>query len=177
MKFATNRQKSRLPIANRAPPTYHICTVRIGIADHEGKELTGHEMHKMVSDHWADLGHFVNWPFSAWFDFVRLIPYESDDSRFPARVIELVPRPAYLLDRNLFPRIDCKKKSILLGAWARGNGFPYRFIAVSHRGDKAIHHVFPQIDFGRGWVNADATFPDFHVGQSQPATFAAELTP
>ncbi len=154
---------------------YHIGTVEIGIQEYEGKELTGHEMHQMVQSYWTDLAPYVCWPFSSWFDFVRLIPYESDENRFPGRVIELVPRPAYLMDRNLFPRIDCKKKAILICAWAYGVGYPYRFIAVSQKPDKSIHHVFPQINFGDGWINADATFPEFHVGQAQPITFAAEL--
>lgn len=150
--------------------------MEIGIQEHEGKELTGYEMRQMADLYWMDLADFLGWRFSNWFDFVRLIPYESDDSRFPARIIEIVPRPAYLLDRNLFPKIDCKKKAILVGAWARGNGIPYRFIAVSHTPDKSIHHVFPQVDFGAGWVNVDATFPEFRIGQGQPVTHAEVLT-
>lgn len=141
-----------------------------------GKELTGREMYGAVEAYWGDLGPFLSWPFSAWFRYVSLIPYESDERRFPWRVIELVSRPAFLLDRTLFPKIDCKKKAILIGAWARGNGYPFRFLAVSSRGDKEVHHVFPQIDFGNGWVTVDATFPDFEIGQRHDITFAAELS-
>jgi transglutaminase-like putative cysteine protease len=119
----------------------------------------------------------VAWDFRSFFDFVRAIPYVSDDDRFPGRVVELVPRPAHLLDRGRFPALDCKKKAILIGAWARGNGYPYRFLAVSHRVDREVHHVFPQINFGKGWVTVDATFPDFEIGAPQPVTFAAELRP
>lgn len=147
----------------------------VDIQNHEGKELTGHEMHGMVQKYWMDLGTYLGWPFSAWFDFVRFIPYESDEERFQNRVIELVPRPAYLLDRALFPRIDCKKKSILVSSWAYGNKVPYRFVAVSHKPNKQVHHVFPQVNFGAGWVNADATFSEFQIGQGQPVTYAAEL--
>lgn len=132
-------------------------------------------MYDLVAEFWPDLGSCLRWPFRAWFDYVRAIPYISDEERFPARVVEVVSRPAYLLDRRIFPRIDCKKKSVLIAAWAKGNHLPYRFLAVSHQPDKFVHHVFPQIDFGRGWVNVDATFPGFQIGQAQPATFAAEL--
>lgn len=132
-------------------------------------------MYRMVNQYWMDLGPFLSWPFSAWFDLVRLIPYQSDATRFPDRVIELVSRPAYLLDRDIFPKIDCKKKAILVAAWAKGNGLPYRFLAASMRDDGFIHHVFPQIDFGRGWITADATFPDFEIGQGFDITHAEEL--
>lgn len=155
---------------------YYLGAVEFLAQEFEGKEATGHEMRDTVDRYYSDLGNYLGWPFSAWFDFVRLIPYVSDDTRFPERIIELIPRPAYLLDRGLFPQIDCKKKAILIASWARGNGLPYRFLAVSSRLDRRVHHVFPQIDFGAGWVTADATFPDFQAGQAQPLTFAAELT-
>lgn len=154
---------------------YYSGAVKVKSLEFDGKESTGHEMYKMASEYWADLGSFLSWPFSAWFDYVRLIPYQSDTTRFPGRVIELVPRPSYLLDRTLFPKIDCKKKAILVGAWARGNNLPFRFLAVSMREDEFIHHVFPQIDFGRGWITADATFPGFEIGQGFELTRAEEL--
>lgn len=131
----------------------------------------------MVRDYWPDLGRYLLYPFPAFFDMVRKIPYESDEERFPARTVELVPRPLYILDRSVMPKIDCKKKAILVGAWAYGNHFPYRFISSSERPDKAIHHVFPQIDFGFGWHNVDATFPSYAIGQKYPVTYAEELTP
>lgn len=154
---------------------YYPDTVELGIAAHKGKELTGYEMGEMVKSFSSDLGRYAQWPFNDFFDFVRLIPYISDDDRFPSRVLELVPRPLYLLDRFLFPAIDCKKKAVLIASWARENGFPWRFIAASARPDGAIHHVFPQIDFGYGWVTVDATFPDFRIGQGHEITFGAEL--
>lgn len=151
-------------------------TVNLGILDLKSKDDTGREMVGTVDAFFSDLGGYLSWPLSAWFDFVGLIPYESDEERFPERVIELVPRPLYLLDRYLFPRIDCKKKAILIASWAKGNGYDFRFLAVSHRIDKKIHHVFPQVDLGNGWINADATFPFFRLGEGQPITRAEELT-
>lgn len=132
-------------------------------------------MHKMVRGYWSDLGPYLSWGFSPWFDFVRVIPYESDEKRFGGRVLEVLSRPSYLLDRDIFPRIDCKKKAILIASWAYGNGLPYRFLAVSSRPDGQVHHVFPQIDFGAGWVNCDATFPEFEIGQGHSITYGTEL--
>jgi len=131
----------------------------------------------MAEGYCRDLGVFAAWPFPDWFNLVRSIPYESDDERFPSRVIEVVSRPAWSLDSRILPRLDCKKKSILIAAWAVANGYPYRFLAVSHDQSKTIHHVMPQIDFGGGWVNADATFPNHKVGEGQPITYAEVLTP
>lgn len=165
-----------LPVANQGGLAYYLGTVILDVKDHEGKELTGREMHKMVKRFWPDLGAYINYPFPRFFDHVRRLPYQSDEEIFPERTIELVPRPRYILDGNTMPKVDCKKKAILIAAWAHANGFPYRFIASSEKGTKEIHHVFPQIDFGRGWVNVDATFPHYEIGQSYPVTYAEELT-
>lgn len=135
-------------------------------------------MYAVVRDYWGDLGDYVHWPLTAWFDFVRLIPYEADNTRFPTRILELVARPKYLLDRALFPALDCKKKSILMGSWAQGHGYPYHFLAVSQRPDGGIHHVFPRIRAPTGeWMVADATLPDYQLGCSNPITHAVELMP
>ena len=151
--------------------------MKLGIAEHEGKEQAGSGMYRLCRDYWPDIAFALPWDFGRWFDFVRLIPYIADDEIFPGRVVEVISRPGYLLDRKCFSRIDCKKKAILIGAWAHGNKFPYRFIAVSHKSTRDIHHVFPQIDFGDGWVNCDATFPEFVIGGAQPATYGEVLTP
>lgn len=142
-----------------------------------GKELTGEKLYAAIDNHYSDLGSYAGRPFGEWFRFVKSIPYVSDMERFPQRLLEVVPRPAYILDRNLFPRIDCKKKSILIGSWAKANGVPFRLIAVSDRADKEATHVFPQLDFGNGWVNTDATLPEYFIGRGQgpSVTFAAEL--
>lgn len=144
----------------------------------QGKEVTGEKMYRMVTDFFRDLGPWLARSFQDWFAYVRAIPYVSDVERFKDRVLEIVPRPKYLLDRGLFPKIDCKKKAILIGAWAKGNGIPFRFVAVSDRPDHEVVHVFPQVDFGRGWQNADATLPEYEFGQGFPqVTFATELRP
>lgn len=142
---------------------------------HEGKELTGRQMYHLAETYARDLDGLENLPFPDFYDRVKSIPYESDDERFPGVVLEVVARPKYLLDRNVFPRLDCKKKSILIGAWATANGCPFSFLAVSELPSKEVHHVFPIINYGEGWKTADATFPDFEIGQKFPLTYFEEL--
>jgi hypothetical protein len=142
---------------------------------HEGKELTGTEMYRLVDTYWSDLGGLRYWDFPSYFDMVRKIPYESDMEKYPGGVTEEVARPGYLLNRAMIPKLDCKKKSILIGAWAKAQSHPFRFLAASDRLDKEVVHVFPQIDFGNGWVTVDATLPSYMIGQKFPITFAAEL--
>ncbi len=141
----------------------------------QGKELTGERMYAFVDRYFTDLGAWLRRSFMDWYNYVKSIPYISDVERFPDRILEIVPRPKYLLDRSIFPKIDCKKKSILIGAWAKGNGIPFRFVAVSERPDHEVTHVFPQVDLGKGWENADATLPEYHFGQGFNVTFATEL--
>lgn len=149
--------------------------MEIEIATHDGKEGAGRQMYALARRFCADLGSLGGAGAQEFFEFVRRIPYVADDVRFPDRVIELLGRPRHLLDRRIFPALDCKKKSLLIGAWAERNGVPYRFVAVSHSPTKRIHHVFPQLDLGNGWVNADATFGP--LGAPQPATYAEVLIP
>lgn len=147
---------------------------------HEGKELTGRYMYHFAEQFPGDMERVKSFPFPLWFACVRDIPYQSDDELFPAepgRIVEVVARPAYLMDRRIFPKLDCKKKAILIGAWAAANGCPFCFMAVSETGFRSrdVHHVFPMVDAGRGWETADATLPEFQIGQAFPITYAEEL--
>jgi len=93
----------------------------------------------------------------AFFDFVRKIPYRRDP-----RPVEVVARPYYLFKhRNL--GIDCKKKSILIAAFLKSKGIPYRFIGSSNRADKKIHHIFPQAKIDNEYVNVDATYKEYKL--------------
>jgi len=141
----------------------------------DDKDQTGHAMYETVKQCFSDLGEKARWHFEVFFDYVRRMPYLPDDAVFSGRVIEFLSRPRYSMPGLLGP-IDCKKKAILIGSWAHANGYPYRFLAISERGDKEIHHVAPQIDFGKGWVNADATLHDYSIGMPwENATYVEEL--
>lgn len=153
--------------------------ITFGLLRHGGKELTGRYMYHYAEKFCGDLGGLRALPFPAWYDRVKSIPYRSDDELFPeeaGRVVEVVARPALLLSRRVFPALDCKKKSILCGAWAAANRRPFAFLAVSEIPSREVHHVFPVIDYdGRGFRTADATFPQYKIGDVFPITYAEEL--
>lgn len=152
--------------------------VTVDIMPHEGKEKTGRWMYHFAENYNEDLGSFRHLPFSRWFDRVAAIPYGSDDEIFPeagSEVVEVVARPEYLMNRKTWPRLDCKKKAILIGAWASANDTPFAFLAVSEKPSKEIHHVFPVVCLNGRWVTADATFPDYRIAQAFPITYAEEL--
>jgi len=136
-------------------------------------------MYQFAENFYKDLGPLSHLPFEIFFRRVADMPYRCDDDLFPEdprKIVEVVARPAHLLNSSIFPGLDCKKKSVLLGAWSAANGRPFRFLAVSERPDGKIHHVFPDIDLlGRGWTSADATFQKNKIGQVFPLTFAEEL--
>jgi hypothetical protein len=103
------------------------------------------------------------------FDYVRGLPYQADP-----KPKEIVSRPYHLFSGN-FSGIDCKKKSLLMGSWARRNGIPYRFVGSSQRDDKKVHHIFPQFKINGSWINADATYPDYRLGETKQLTYAEVL--
>jgi len=147
---------------------------------HKGKDFTGRLMYQFATKFCDDIPALDRIPFSVWYSRVKTIPYKSDDELFPndpGRVVEVLARPGYLMDRNIFQNLDCKKKAILIGAWAAANRCPFCFVAVSEMGPRPqdIHHVFSIVDFGNGWRTADATLPEFYVGQVFPITYAEEL--
>lgn len=96
---------------------------------------------------------------------VREIPYKKDTAP-----VEVVARPARLLNGEFSTGIDCKKKAILLGAWAAARGVPYRLIASSKRTDRKFHHVFPQVFIDGEWINFDATYKSMRPGTAKRGT-------
>jgi len=155
---------------------YHggtVTPVKVSYQDHEGKELTGREMYRLAEIYSSDLGEFAAWPFSAFFDYVRCIPYLSDEDRFPSRMVEVLSRPKYLLDRSIFPRIDCKKKAILIACWAKCKNISYRFVAVGELGGP-VSHVFCQVKESGTWCTMDCTIPGLYTpGAPMPTVTSA----
>lgn len=87
---------------------------------------------------------------------IRNIPYQRDSKK-----AEVVSRPAYLLTH--FLSLDCKKKAVLLAAYAEAHNMPWRFAVVGEK--KAFsplkpHHIYPEIEINSRWIPTDATFPD-----------------
>lgn len=88
------------------------------------------------------------------FDIVKKIPYKRD----PAN-IEILMRPEIIWKRRR-AGMDCKKKAILIAAWARHNLGPgsYKFVATSSAPNGRLHHVFPVVKIGNGWIILDGTY-------------------
>jgi hypothetical protein len=118
----------------------------------------------------GDLNSFpslLNMPLPRFYDYVKKIPYVRDASQQ-----EVVSRPSYLLNGDIFPALDCKKKSILMGSYMKekyGKG-SYRFCLSSNRPDGQIGHIFTQIRNGKKWMNADATYAHNRLGAKKMVT-------
>jgi hypothetical protein len=135
------------------------------------KYQTGKRMYQLVDKTAEDLKtiYFAGKPLCDislfdYFRFIRTIPYRRDP-----RPREIIARPAHLLKyRNA--GLDCKKKAILLAAYAKMNGIKYRFIASSRRPDKRIHHVYPEMEISNRMIDTDATYPENRINMKKPAT-------
>jgi transglutaminase-like putative cysteine protease len=140
------------------------------------KDQTGREMYRLIDQYSGDIHsiHVKGVPLSRlnlfdFFDFVRNIPYRKD-----IKGIEVVSRPAKIIDsKNV--GMDCKKKSILISAYLKHRGIPFRLIASSKRPDKRIHHVFPQMKIDGKWLNMDATYKDYKPLELKTVTKAEVL--
>ncbi len=147
---------------------------------HGGKVLTGEEMYRLAKTYASDLGNNLDKSLERWFNVVLEIPYMDDSKLMQNPSDEILARPKYLLNPAIFPALDCKKKAILIGAWCAGQNppVPFRFIAVSEKPDKKIHHVFTQVRQFPGWITADPTYSNYKLGEGKPqTTFAQELIP
>lgn len=144
---------------------------------HSGRAQTARWMYHLAEKFAGDIGHLAQLPLMDMHAFVGSLPYASDDRAWGDPFREVVARPRYLLEmlkNGEISGIDCKKKAILLGAWATRNGIPWELIAMSERPDKEIHHVFPLLGLGGTWVNADATYSRYRLGAAKPEMTNAE---
>jgi hypothetical protein len=141
----------------------------------KSKDQTGNEMHRLISVYCNDLDHvmifrrgmltpFSSLPLNEAYEFVRRIPYRKD-----RKPIEVVARPAEII-RQKDNGMDCKKKAIVLSAYLRRRGLPYRLIASSRLPSRRIHHVFPQLGFNGQWLNFDATYPNYRPFERKQVT-------
>lgn len=154
--------------------------MRLTVEKLKNKDQTGKEMHRLIKQYSGDLhaiyvrkdGKLV--PFSSLslmeaFDIIRRIPYRRD-----IKPIEVISRPNGIL-KNAAVGMDCKKKAILIAAYLKERGIPYRLIASSRKPNRRIHHVFSQVNIAGEWMNADATYPHYQLFQQKPVTRAEVL--
>jgi hypothetical protein len=155
--------------------------MRISSKPLRNKNDTGKEMYRLINNYSSDLhsiyvrtktGQLI--PFSSLslmdaFDIVKRIPYRRD-----IKPIEVVSRPNGIL-KNAPVGMDCKKKAILIAAYLKERGIPFRLVASSRKPNRRIHHVFPQLNVAGKWLNADATYPHYQLFDKKPVTKAEIL--
>jgi hypothetical protein len=140
------------------------------------KEQTGQRMRAVIQRFARDLDTvtvrrnrrdvpFAKLSLRSAHSLVKKIPYKRD-----TEPVEVLARPSRLLSGEFRTGIDCKKKAVLLGAWAVRNNVPYRLVASSRRPDRRYHHVFPQFYLRGSWVNVDATYSNMKLGENKTCT-------
>ena len=147
--------------------------MRIGISLLRNRDQTARSINRL-SNKYQELGNWLRLPLPVFFNTVKNIPFKLD----PAGR-EVTARPKYLKNPRLFPRMDCKKKAVLVQAWLKSRAIPSRLVAISERPDKKIHHVFPQAKMktarGNKWLNVDATYPHFKLFAPKPYVTRAQV--
>lgn len=135
--------------------------MRYSLADLYSRIQTLTAMRDHVEKHFTDVEEFKYFSPNSIFDHVKEIPFYPDPEFY-----EIISRPSYLMDPEIFPGMDCKKKSILIAAWAKNKGLPYAFMAGSEEKGVEPHHVFPIVKIPeKGWIAMDATFPHNRIGE------------
>jgi hypothetical protein len=146
----------------------------------KNKYQTAKKIKRIINDYKNDLRavHIVkngveipisDLPLLDFFRYVKNIPYRKDKTP-----LEILVRPYYILKHQGLG-MDCKKKSILIGAYCKLNNIPVRFIGSSKRIDKRVHHIFPQIFDNGEWKNFDATYNYYHPFENKILTHAEVL--
>jgi hypothetical protein len=144
------------------------------------KKQTSDKIKKIVAKFYTDLAaveiiqdgepiRAADMDLNQFYNFVRSIPYRRDK-----KPREIIARPFLILKHNRLG-MDCKKKTILIGAWARWHNIPCRYIGSSTRADHKIHHIFPQLKISGDWINVDATYPEYRIGEKKVVTKAEIL--
>lgn len=105
------------------------------------------------------------------YKFVKSIPYKRDIAP-----VETISRPVRSISAiPLSGGLDCKKKAILIGAWALCNGIPFQFVASSNSKTKRVHHVYPQLKLSGTWKTADATYSHYILFRDNPKETYREI--
>lgn len=126
---------------------------------------TAREMERLVRLYALDVKPLSRLSLESFYNMVCKLSYKRDP-----KGVEIVSRPLYVLNSNSSFR-DCKKKSILMGAYLFLKKIPFAFWASSSRPDKKIHHVFPIATINKKPLVLDATY-----GNNQIGKFPAKIT-
>ena len=118
-------------------------------------------MKRMVETYAGDVAPYASMSLSEFYDHVKRIPYKFD--LINGKLAEVVKRPYYTLNQIGLGG-DCDDKAIVMGAWAKLNGIPYRFKAVGKKLNGNLHHVYPELLLSGQWTACDATYPHNTLG-------------
>lgn len=128
------------------------------------RRQTAKDIYNVARKHWPDLLEFKEWNLQQFYDFIHAIPFVSDDVYdTETDHFELVPRPGYLLDRDYFPFLDCKKKTVLLSAFAEMQGWDWILCGSSETEGVDPHHIFLLVWDGDDWLPVDANQPEDYL--------------
>ncbi len=139
---------------------------------HPGYRGVCRAMRYLVDRYYADVRDLARLSMDDFFDYVAAIPYVMDSDMW-GEGRELIARPARFGELT---GLDCKKKAILVGCWARCRGIGYRFVVVDDTG-AGFSHVFAEVEESPGfWVTMDCTLPNlFRPGSPMPNVRVAEV--
>jgi hypothetical protein len=146
----------------------------IDIKKYKSVDNTVQNMFSVVNT-WKDdprLDVFQNWSIKRIFDYIsKTIPYVPDP--VPGQVAYLNGDAVEALKSpfvTMFNGGDCDDKSILAACIFEVKKIPYRFVVVSTRPDKQLHHVYLEILTGGKWRPFDATYNYYKLFWENPFT-------
>lgn len=123
---------------------------------------TAQEMVRLARAYKEDMAPYASFSVQELFDFLKAIPYRADP-----KGLEYLQRPYYTVNQ-LGAGGDCDDKAICVAAWALCQGKPFRYVAVSRKKDKPLHHVFAEVKIGTEWVGVDPTYSHHVLNQRPP---------
>ncbi len=121
---------------------------------------TGKMMRFLADTYYQDMAPYATMSLLEVFDLVRKIPYRADPPE-----VEFLQRPMATLNGTGWGG-DCDDKAICMAAWAKLNGIPYRFLAVSGDKNRPVHHVLTLMYIGGNWVPVDPTYSHYTLGRT-----------
>lgn len=140
------------------------------------REQTAKNIYEIAKKFKYDLLPFKDWSLDQFYNYVHNIPFVNDSIYSDSENdYEVVTRPLYLLDREAFPEIDCKKKTTLFAAFAEMQGWTYIITAISEYEGVEPHHVYMQLWTGDDWLPVDANLPEYYLFKPKPEIIAGEL--
>lgn len=129
------------------------------VSELKGVRHTGAEMLRLSVDFCDDVACFDGYTLEQFFNMVKSLTYKKDPPG-----VEHLSRPAASLSKYATYR-DCDDKAILIAAYLTrqaklGKKFiPWRFVAVSKKPDRRLHHVVNEVLINGEPRIIDATYP------------------